>query len=395
MKRVAFLLQGNQTGWLGGLSYLRNLLTAICAYDDRRIEPVLLVHPTLKQGRLDGFPSIEVVRALWVARCHPARLASRAIYSLLERDLTLELLLRKHRVDVLSHATVVGTRSLVTSIGWIPDFQHVRMPQYFGTEELKKRNRDFMRLIHGSHRIVLSSEDARCDFAAFAPEAIDKTDVLRFVSCPDDLRSALPKEQLYARFNIDRPYFHLPNQFWAHKNHAVVIEALGLLKQRGINLLVLATGNTADYRDPLHFDRLMARAKELYVDKNFRVLGIVSRSELQSLMLHSVALINPSNFEGWSTTVEESKSLGLPIVLSDIPVHLEQSPPLGRYFKADDAEDLADALVAAMLAHDPVLARQWRDEAVAALPERIRQYGRAYDHTVMAAIEKGNHYGSI
>jgi glycosyltransferase involved in cell wall biosynthesis len=387
-------MQANQSGWLGGLSYMRNLLTAICACDDRRIEPVLLVHPALfalEQSSLNGFPAIEVIRAPWVAPRHPARLASRALYGLLDRDLTLELLLRKHGVDALSHSTVTGTRSTVASIGWIPDFQHVRMPQYFTPAELRERDRQFMRLIRGSHRIVLSSEDAQRDFAAFAPEATGKTQVLHFISCPDDLGSALPPEQLCARFNIDRPYFHLPNQFWTHKNHAVVIEALGLLKQRGIQLLVLATGNTADHRDPLHFERLIARAKALGVEDNFRVLGIVSRPELQSLMLHAVAMINPSNFEGWSTTVEESKSLGLPIVLSDIPVHIEQAPPLGRYFKADSAEDLADALVAAVQSHDPTLARLSRDAAAAAVPERIRAFGQAYDAVVMAAIEDISH----
>lgn len=33
--------------------------------------------------------------------------------------------------------------------------------------------------------------------------------------------------------------------------------------------------------------------------------------------------VNPSFYEGWSTTVEEAKSIGVPLLLSDIPVHRE------------------------------------------------------------------------
>src|SRR6185437_15862445 len=174
----------------------------------------------------------------------------------------------------------------------------------------------------GSRRIILSSHNARDDFVSFAPHAANKACVLHFVSHFDSTGAAMTREQLQSRFGFDRPFFHLPNQFWAHKNHAVVVEALGILKKRGIDALVLATGRAADYRNPGHFKQLMARVTALGVEDNFRVLGVVTLPELQSLMLNAIALINPSYFEGWSTTVEESKSLGLPIILSDIPVHI-------------------------------------------------------------------------
>jgi len=61
-------------------------------------------------------------------------------------------------------------------------------------------------------------------------------------------------------------------------------------------------------------------------------------------MRHCVCLINPSLFEGWSTTVEEAKALGKHIILSDIPVHREQNPPRSDYFHAHDANALAQIM---------------------------------------------------
>ena len=43
-------------------------------------------------------------------------------------------------------------------------------------------------------------------------------------------------------------------------------------------------------------------------------------------MFHSVAVINPSEFEGRSSTVEQAKSLGKQVILSNIKIHKEQKP---------------------------------------------------------------------
>ena len=63
-----------------------------------------------------------------------------------------------------------------------------------------------------------------------------------------------------------QPYFFLPNQFWAHKNHRAVVDALALLNARGTPFLVLCTGHTQDRRQPDHFAKLMAHVKAMGVE---------------------------------------------------------------------------------------------------------------------------------
>jgi glycosyltransferase involved in cell wall biosynthesis len=386
MKRVGFLVQSDQTAWLGGLSYLRNLLRAVLSNPDRRIEPVLLVHPALAEENLVGFPALEIVRTQLASHRHLARLASRALLTLIDRDLTLEWLLRRHRIDALSHSVTTGAKSRIASISWIPDFQHIRLPNYFSQQERIERDRQFSHKVNQSSRVVLSSQDALRDFISFAPSAAHKACILKFVSCFESTGVELTQEQLCLRFGIDRPFFLLPNQFWAHKDHAVVVEALGILRKQGTKALVLATGATKDYRNPKHFGQLMARVKDLGIEDSFRVLGIVTLTELYSLMLNALSLINPSKFEGWSTTVEESKSLGLPIILSDIPVHREQAPQLGRYFKTGSAEDLAEAMKAAIREYDPAVVFQCRTVSGLALVDRVQQFGKVFEEIVIGAI---------
>jgi glycosyltransferase involved in cell wall biosynthesis len=386
MRRVGFTVADRADGWIGGLNYRRNLVSAILANPDRRIEPVLIVPPDLPERQLAGFPAMEIVRSPLAEMGARWRRLGQVSRRLIERDLVLERLMARHRLDLLSHSAALGARSALPCINWIPDFQHLRLPHFFPQDECDRRDASFRRLIDGSRIIVVSSADAAKDLAGFAPQAGGKVRVLHFVSGFENAGEELPADEIERRFAIGRRYFHLPNQFWAHKNHALVIEALGLLKERQVDVLVVATGKTEDARDPGHFARLMARARELGVEDRFRVLGVVSLAELRGLMVNAVALINPSNFEGWSTTVEESKSLGLPIVLSDIPVHLEQAPPLGRYFEAGSAQSLADAMMAALSEHDEAAAARAREAAAAAMPERLRRFGRAYEEIALEAI---------
>ncbi|MFM6026689.1 MAG: glycosyltransferase, partial [Dolichospermum sp.] len=49
----------------------------------------------------------------------------------------------------------------------------------------------------------------------------------------------------------------------------------------------------------------------------------------------------PSLFEGWSTVIEDAKSLGKNLIASDLDVHLEQSPINCRFFNRSSAEELA------------------------------------------------------
>jgi glycosyltransferase involved in cell wall biosynthesis len=73
--------------------------------------------------------------------------------------------------------------------------------------------------------------------------------------------------------------------------------------------------------------------------------------DVYALLRVSTALINPSRFEGWSTTVEEAKAFGVPMILSDLDVHREQTGGTARYFRTDDPAALADHL--ARMANDP------------------------------------------
>lgn len=344
MIRVGFV-SSYVEGWLGGINYFRNLLTALYALPERKIEAVIFSGLRSPETHFDGFPAVKVVRSRMFDRGSILWLLRNLWLKGFSHDVFLERLLKKHDVAVLSHSGVLGEGTAIPAIGWIPDFQHVLLPEYFSVDEIALRNRSFNKMCRYCTAIIVSSKAAQADLLRFDQNCKSKSEVLQFVVANSIETTMWPsRRELEQRYSFSGKYFLLPNQFWKHKNHGLVIEALGLLVREGKRVLVIATGSSVDYRHPEYFKTLMERAQELEVLDNFHYLGLVPATDLAGLMGDACAIINPSFFEGWSTSVEEGKSLGKRVILSDIPVHREQGPEFGSYFPPHDANALAALL---------------------------------------------------
>ena len=170
------------------------------------------------------------------------------------------------------------------------------------------------------------------------------------------LLTANPPDVL-AHYGLPLKFCYLPNQFWRHKNHQVVVDALTILRKRGCDVVVAATGSAEDPREPHYFKDMMTEVRDRGLGMNFRYLGMIPMDHVYALLRMSTALINPSCFEGWSTTVEEAKSFGVPMILSDIDVHREQTGGAARYFGINDSETLADHLSDVSQAAQPMAVR--------------------------------------
>jgi glycosyltransferase involved in cell wall biosynthesis len=232
--------------------------------------------------------------------------------------------------------------------GWIPDFQYRYLPQLFSEKEYNLRE---SRSVHAASQapiIAFSSKCAQDDYKKFFPEYVGNEFLLRFVSNASADWLKHNAILTVKKFNLPSQYFVVCNQFWKHKDHGTVIEAIALLKLKGINITVVCTGATDDFRNPDYYPSLIAKAKNLNVEEQLIILGFISRQDQIQLIRGSLAIIQPSLFEGWSTVVEDGRALGKTIFLSDFPVHLEQNPPYSFFFEQKNPQQLASLITANM-----------------------------------------------
>lgn len=336
-------------GWFGGWMYMQNLVRALSAGDNPDIETLLFVGPDRSaQPEIRELAQLPRTRVITDAAFDEDRLRANIVRTLVTgRNASLLDAYARENVDVaFDPALYLGWRSKMPSVAWIPDFQHRHMPHMFSRAAYWKREIGFRALIASSTSIMLSSEDAERDCLQFYPGASGRTGVARFAVQVDDWPSADAAWARLEQEGMPKDYVFLPNQLWQHKNHRLAIEAAAILAKMGSKRVILATGHGNDPRFPDYFGSLRAQITESGASDNFRLLGSVDHALVRAMMVGANALVNPSRFEGWSTTVEEAKAVGTPMLLSDLCVHREQAPG-AVFFGTDDAAGLASAILAA------------------------------------------------
>ena len=369
-----YLPRSNGSGWLGGVNYFKNLLFALSLVNNNEIIP---------------YPARNNPEELFehANKFHKIDFAKHYLISKIFKKKIDKIDIIKKKVDVFSHC--YKPYDGVCSICWIPDFQHLYLPDMFSKEELKERDDTFREIAQKATLVILSSNDALNDYKKFAPEYTGKARVLNFVSYINPKIYDLTDEKsntIKAELDLPKKYFYVPNQFWKHKNHITVLKAIAHLKKQGIEIKVVFSGHKNDYRDNCFYDEIVKFIEKNNIAENVKILGVVKLEEVYYLMRNCISIINPSLFEGWSTTVEEAKSLGKNIILSDLNVHREQNPPNALYFSALDYAWLAE-----------ILKNKWENgscgpdyelekAAKNSMQTRMKEFGETYKSILYEAI---------
>ena len=368
--------------WAGGYNYQSNLFAALSKFRPGEFTPVLFAgtgDDDADLAPLAAIPGVEVVRS----PAFDGRAGLVAALALgLDRAAAAEF--RTQRIDaVFESARFFGWRLPYPAVAWFPDFQHRRLPQLFPAAARWRREVGFRIQIASGRTVMLSSESAHRDFRKFYPGATNEVCVVRFATRPSPAFLTTNPAEIVAQYQLPEKYFYLPNQFYRHKNHQVVVDALAILAQRGFDVVVCASGSTEDRRERGYFDQVMGQVRSRGLEKRFLHLGMIPLSHVYALLRASTGLINPSRSEGWSTTVEEAKSFGVPMILSDLDVHREQTAGTASYFGTDDPAALADHLMRASQNSGGPLVRS----LVSGHDDRVAAFAADFANTVRHAVQ--------
>lgn len=375
------------SGWTAGGQYLLNLFTALKS-------PGLILKPEITLLAVRGTPPDAyrlldplIDKVVFIQETRWQRYW-KSIYLRIPIPGWLEGLVLPRRVlasqlslqhvDILFSNDEYGPNFPTPLITWIPDFQHIHLPELFSSSKIKTRNRHNLRIARFASRIMLSSQSALRDLEQTSPEAVKKARVVSFVAQIPGNVYDLDPEGICESYHLPSKFFFLPNQFWVHKNHTVVIEALTRLKVTRPEIVVVCTGNPYEFRGKDYYSQLLSTIHERGLEDKMLFLGIVPREHIFKFMRQSLALLQPSLFEGWSTTIEEAKSLGKSVIASDIPVHKEQAPPDSTFFNPLDPHQLADILVEVYDRKGPGSDVKLEANARQLLPVRTRKFAENF-----------------
>lgn len=330
--------------WIGGTYYIQNLLWALSLVSQDKRPKVIL----LTGNKQEGLDLEAIFGKQFTIRSEDCTLSlkERALNRLLKPVLGREPFDKRfepEEIDIVFPAQkkqVFEKLSRSKLVYWIPDLQHKRYPAYFKEEEIKSRNDLIHKMIVGRNAIVFSSRASKAEFEHHFPDAANKLFVLPFAVFNEQNKLT----DVRTKYGINEPYFLVANQFWQHKNHIRLFEAVAKLKAGAPRVKFLLTGKMHDYRNTQYIEEVKATVKRLELEEQVIFLGFIPREDQLSLMSSCLAVIQPSLYEGWSTVIEDAKSLGKWVLASDIEVHREQLKVNCTFFDAFDSEKMAGAI---------------------------------------------------
>ena len=259
------------------------------------------------------------------------------------------------------------------------DLQHVHLPEFFTTDELRWRDAAYRRFSERAETVVVASRWGKEDVVRHLGVASTKVAIVEVPSVID----AYPTpgtdtlELIRRKFDLPPRFVYYPAQTWRHKNHLRLIEAVALLRDRdGIDIDLVCSGTQNE-----HFPACQAAVRRLRLEGRIRFLGFVEPAEIQALYRLARCLVFPSLFEGWGMPVVEAFFVGLPVACSNVTSLPDLVGDAALVFDPLDVEAIAAAISRLWQDDDlgVLLARRGRD-TVARLdwPRTARTYRAHY-----------------
>lgn len=188
-------------------------------------------------------------------------------------------------------------------------------------------------------RIITVSEAMKSEILAFYPDA--RVSVI-YNGLQYNEFSAVANtdfEGVRNRFALPREFLLSVGHFERRKNYPRLLDAIALLRDRGMDCHLVIVGNDSGERLLIE-DKLAA----LNLSSRVTILSGLSDIEVRCIYKLSNLFIFPSSYEGFGIPILEAMASSVPTVLSDIPVFREITENRGIYFPHDDVEAMADAI---------------------------------------------------
>ncbi len=346
-KRIGLILTGNYN-WAGGLYYVANIIKSqLLLEENLRPQIVVFINNATPKEITDelvhrnvqfvNLNQVFILKKIWC----------KVLGKTLNRNVFLEKIINEHNLNFVY--PFIEYQSDLKKVNcdiyyWIYDFQHKFMPELFSEEEINKRDTNFKAMALNAGHIIVSSNTAKTHFYNFFPNSKAKIHVLRFTSIIDH-SLIQDKITLATKYDFSKPYFMVCNQFWAHKNHIIVLEAIKKLVTKSRNFKVYFSGKQHDPRNIDYVASLKNFISDNDLQSNIVFTGFIDRYEQLGLMKNAIAIIQPSKFEGWSTVVEDSKCLNKKLLVSSIDIHKEQVSDNAHFFDVNNAQALSDLML--------------------------------------------------
>ena len=335
--------------WNGGVKLLKICLDSLLYYDKRRQFNYILLVPDQNIlsliKRIFYFTKVfihELLKGKFVFNDWPYHRNAKELRNFFSHNKYLKIVGIDYRYEkkFLEGSNNINFLSMnpeykKNKIGYLFDFQHKYFPNYFSKKELHDRDDFFLKILNNNDQVIVNSIKTKKDALKYYKKFKAKIIVLPFTPYLDFDLNCLSKKKI----NL-KNYFIVCNHFWKHKNFETLLKSFKILKNNKINLVITGQVSSKNFK---YFLKIKNLIKKFKLTNNVKIFTNLEKKEQLRLLNNSIALIQPTLFEGGpgGFSVYEAISLGKPSIVSDIDVNKEIKNKNVFFFKKNNSHDLS------------------------------------------------------
>ncbi len=232
------------------------------------------------------------------------------------------------------------------------DLNHRLQPEFpevsaFG--ETNSREYFYINTCRFATLVLVDSEKGKADVLRFYGDLIDE-DRIRILPYYPPIEGRKPPDQAQLdrtrnKYNLPQRYFFYPAQFWPHKNHKLILQAIKLIAdETGEIIPIVFCGAYWSYIMATNFKEIMEMAVRLGIANQVRYLGSVPDDDMAALYTLSAGLVMPTFFGPTNIPPLESWLFGRPVITSDIDGLREQNGDASLLVDPRSPQALAEAM---------------------------------------------------
>jgi glycosyltransferase involved in cell wall biosynthesis len=260
----------------------------------------------------------------------------------------------QYKLDLLVF-TVENDIAFATGIPFvvsIHDLQHKLqpdLPEFAEESDWERREYRMRNAIAGATLVLVDSETGKEDVLnCYGDTGVEPDAVMPLPSAPAHYLRGVPstdeRRAVARRYSLPNDYLFYPAQFWPHKNHNRIVEALGMLAREGMRPHLVLAGSKAGSLRERTYAEMMETAIALGVSEQIRYLGYVPDEDMAALYAGAGALVMPTFFGPTNIPVIEAWHFDLPVITSDLRGIREQVEDAAVLVDPESSASIAEGI---------------------------------------------------
>ena len=253
------------------------------------------------------------------------------------RFFTLDKIAKKEQIDMFYFAAPLFARTSLPYIFTVWDLGHRTMlysPEV-SKEDWGYREKMYSTMLPRATYIITGNNQGKSELLQYY-----KLDANRIKIVPFPLSISCFCEETKPDFIDDNPFYFYPAQFWPHKNHICILDALVILREKyNLSPKFYFTGSDKGNRTYIE-----SQISKKHLEDQVKITGYISDSELNYLYTHAEAMVFASLMGPNNLPPLEAIYHKCPVIISDIPGHIEQMGNAALFFDGYRPEELAEKI---------------------------------------------------